>query len=94
MVHAGQNRIYPGGIGKYAFKFGFSNIEFEAKLTLDLISYVNGGAFDLGAGPDNYDEYVDWVIALCGETIHPKFPSMSTYSGLNPFSFSGDIRSL
>lgn len=54
-----------------------SNIEFEAKLTLDLISYVNGWRVNLGAGPDNYDEYDDWVIALCEATDGPKFPPMS-----------------
>lgn len=78
LVHAGQNRIYTGGIAQYAKTSGTPNIEFEAKLTQDLISYVNGGAFSLGAGPNNYDEYSAWVMSICGDSDEPTFPSMET----------------
>ncbi len=78
LVHAGQNRVYSGGIAKYAKTAGTPNIEFEAKLTQDLISYVNDGPFSLGAGPNNIDEYTAWVMSICGDTETPKFPSMPT----------------
>lgn len=78
LVHAGQNRIYTGGIAQYAKTSGTPNIEFEAKLTQDLISYVNGGAFSLGAGPNNYDEYSAWVMSICDDSNEPTFPSMDT----------------
>lgn len=78
LIHAGQNRVYTGGITKYAKTAGTPNIEFEAKLTQDLIAYVNGYPFSLGAGPDNFDEYSIWVMTLCGDTDNPQFPSMPT----------------
>lgn len=52
LIHAGQNRIYSEGISQYAAKAGTPNIEFEAKLTQDIISYINGGIIGLGAGRD------------------------------------------
>ena len=42
------------------------------------ISYINGGSFDLGAGPQNRLEYSLWIIKLCGDTDNPTFPSMQT----------------
>lgn len=78
LIHAGQNRIYPGGITQYVAKAGTPNIEFEAKLTQDIISYIAGGYFSLGAGNDNLAEYIQWVMNLCGNDDDPVFPTMNT----------------
>lgn len=78
LIHAGQNRVYPNGIGQYYKKPGNSNIEFEAKLTQDLISYLNGGYINIGATQDNFDKYTFWVMDICenNDSGEPAFPSM------------------
>lgn len=40
LIHAGQNRVYKYGIKQYNEK-GKPNIEFEAKVTQDLINFLN-----------------------------------------------------
>lgn len=57
---------------------GTPNIEFEAKLTQDLISYISGLPFGLGVGENNDDEYSQWLIKLCGDISNPTFPCMDS----------------
>lgn len=75
LLHAGQNRIYPGGIEQYLFK-GLPNIEFEVRFFRDLVDCVNGDYF--GAAESPYNElYGAWVYELCdGEGSRSVFPSM------------------
>lgn len=78
LIHAGQDRIYPKGIAQYSGRMGTPNIEFEAKLTQDLISYISGLPFGLGVGENNDDEYSQWLIKLCGDISNPTFPCMDS----------------
>lgn len=78
LIHAGQNRIYPKGIAQYSGRVGTPNIEFEAKLTQDLILYINALPFGLGEGENNAIEYSQWLIKLCGDVNSPTFPSMDS----------------
>lgn len=71
LIHAGQQRIYPGGIAQYGKKKGTPNIEFEAKLAQDLVSCINDLPFNLGEGADNSTEYVQWILELCGDGSYP-----------------------
>lgn len=67
LIHAGQQRIYPGGITQYGKAEGIPNIEFEAKLAQDLVNCINELPFNLGEGVGNSEEYAQWVIELCDE---------------------------
>jgi len=73
--HAGQNRIYSGGIAQYTGGKGTPNIEFEAKLIIELGFAMNdlpcGGLVCVGT---HYDEMSRWLLELCSDG---KFPSMS-----------------
>lgn len=80
LIHAGQNWVYAGGTYQYAESTGASNIEFEAKLTMDLINYVNGEAFQSGEDAEYRLEYPIWIDALCstGPGLEDlEFPSAS-----------------
>ncbi|MDE6696142.1 MAG: hypothetical protein K2K25_04625 [Muribaculaceae bacterium] len=73
LIHAGQQRIYPGGIVQYGQKEGTPNIEFEAKLTQDIINCINDLPFNLGEGLNNSTQYVQWMLEISDNG----FPSMT-----------------
>ncbi|MBD5330213.1 MAG: hypothetical protein HDS03_10135 [Bacteroides sp.] len=83
LLHAGQDRVYAGGIEQYTDK-GKPNIEFEASLTRDLIFYVGGGVYASGAGTDNVEEYQEWIEELCWSEVGGVnvFPSEERVLGL------------
>lgn len=71
-----QDRVYPNGTRQYR-KDGIPNIEFEAKLTQDLINWCcDRPVAYLGAGPHNIKEYMGWIFTIC-EDIDIEFPSLN-----------------
>jgi len=53
---------YKGGIGKYLNAAGMPNIEFEAKVMMDVICVLAAGACPyMGATPDNWTYYSNWI---------------------------------
>lgn len=83
LIHAGQDRVYYGGIAQY-YDRGKPNIEFEASLTKDLVYYIEGGIYNAGAGIDNKQQYAKWIETLCDDTQVPlnySFPSAAAVVG-------------
>ncbi|MBO4943762.1 MAG: hypothetical protein J6C91_00715 [Muribaculaceae bacterium] len=92
LLHAGQDRVYPNGIGQYANKKGASNIEFEAKLIICIISLCNGEGY---FSPLQPGERIDsplqaafhyWLDAIITNNGKSSFPSKekvltTTYNG-------------
>ena len=76
-VHLYQDTYYPAGIYQY-IGYGYPNIEFEAKLTLDILCVVgNRGCPKFGAAQSNGDAYLRWLYDLTyGYTKIPTYSDL------------------
>ena len=74
-VHLYQDSHYAGGIAQYT-NTGKSNIEFEAKLMIDILCVLKGTACPaLGATPANGTDYLTWIDAITN--LYTALPSYS-----------------
>ena len=78
LLHAFQDHFYVGGIGQY-LQIGFSNIEFEAKVIVDVVDLFDGVGqccmpFTGLSSGDTAVDYQSWLVAITkGGTQMPKF---------------------
>ena len=87
-IHLFQDYYYPGGTAQYLDN-GHNNIEFEAKLLVDLLNMINsyqnpnetGGFGYLGGGSQYKDYYIKWLDALLIASGN-KIPSLLDLSQL------------
>ena len=64
-LHLYQDSYYPNGTRKYAGKKGHANIEFEAKLMIDILCILRQGLCPgYGGTPANASIYSDWLLYL------------------------------
>lgn len=64
-LHLFQNSYYPNGTGQYSGTIGGVNIEFEAKVMMDIICVMAGnGCPMMGATQNNGNFYSDWIMAI------------------------------
>lgn len=99
-VHAAQDRVYNEGIQTYAGKTGASNIEFEAKLLMYMISMINGTyASPPPVKTEDLSIFQNWIITLglfndnaslpsINEILETSFDSKDYYYFINSFKES------
>lgn len=75
IVHFFQNKTYPGGVNQYQQSI---NIEFEAKLTVDILRNINYGAGrNYGTSLANADNYHTWLEKIThGFTTFPSYDDL------------------
>lgn len=96
-IHFFQNKYYPEGINKYAGKKGFSNIEFEAKLIINILYRIHGVAsMTYGDGNQYGYIYEEWILGITKEyTYFPNFLDLleqdPKWGNLNYWHFIDDF---
>jgi uncharacterized membrane protein YgcG len=90
-IHFYQNNTYPWGINQYVLTTGHNNIDFEAKLLIDIFNVINplSGYGYIGTGQYYGNQYLSWLTDVTLNYTHiPNYAELNTYRWYGGQSFN------